>query len=385
MRVLLYGMQSSGASALTLTLAQKRDSVAFIDIWNMFAAPKLATERDVVAKVVVTSAFPLDVHRRRFRPDVTFLVLRHPVDNYYSLMGKTYANESGLIDEKFAILEEVLRAGTGYDHILYYEDFVFSPRGLIDLCRSIGWQINYDALHFQRTESEIEDFDVAACPGLREQLKYGMGNVCTTGLLRNSVKFAEPWGRTSHLPQLCPSVFQRYAEARADRGAQWHLPERALLSCSLSTILRELTASGTIPERSERFGYRLTLTGHSRKCRVTDTALVLCPDSRGGEVRLTVSGLPGRPFNRIAGTAFAMHPRALGTQTRIGIDGHAGERLAEQEFTLCHCNMRSIDLAFKPQDSTVRLSLSVGLAPGVKFAVHSEVCLLDLRLEQVAT
>src|SRR5580704_13666858 len=117
MRVLLYGMQSSGASVLAFTLAQKPDSVAFVDIWNMFAVPELVTDRDTVAKVVVTTAFSLDVHRRRFRPDVTLLVLRHPVDTYESLRGKPYANESGLMDEKLAVLEDVLRAGTGFDHI----------------------------------------------------------------------------------------------------------------------------------------------------------------------------------------------------------------------------------------------------------------------------
>ena len=68
MRVLVYGMQSSGASLVTLTLAQKRECVAFVDIWNMFAAPELKTDHDIVAKVVVTTAFSLEVHRRRFRP-----------------------------------------------------------------------------------------------------------------------------------------------------------------------------------------------------------------------------------------------------------------------------------------------------------------------------
>jgi hypothetical protein len=80
MRVLIYGMQSSGASAITFTAAQKPDCVAFVDIWSHFAAPQLGTSRDVVAKVVVTTAFPRSLHRGRFRPDYTILVLRHPAD-----------------------------------------------------------------------------------------------------------------------------------------------------------------------------------------------------------------------------------------------------------------------------------------------------------------
>lgn len=383
MRVLLYGMQSSGASALALAMAQKRDSVAFIDIWNMFAAPELDTDRDVAAKVVVTSAYRLDVHRRRFRPDVTLLVLRHPVDNYYSLAGKSYANESGLADEKFAILDEVLRSGAGFDHTVYYEDFVFSPRGLIDLCGSIGWPITCDALLFRRKQREIEDANADACPGIQDRLKYGVGNVHTQGLLRNRVKFSQPWGRTSHLPQLCPALFQQYEAVRAERGPLWHLPSPALMSCSLGTILRELTGSGEIQEESVRSGYRLTLTEGTPKCRVAEGAVVLGPAGHRRETQLTLSGLPGRPFNRITGTAYAVHPRARGTNARIRIESD-GEILAVQEFTLCHSDTRSIDLAFEAQEP-VSLSLGVRLAPGVESAAHAEVCFQDLRLEQAAT
>jgi hypothetical protein len=45
------------------------------------------------------------MHRRRFKPEVTVLFLRYPVDTYESLFGKTYANEAGLIDEKFSLQE----------------------------------------------------------------------------------------------------------------------------------------------------------------------------------------------------------------------------------------------------------------------------------------
>jgi hypothetical protein len=377
-------MQSSGASVLAYTLAQKPGSLAFIDIWNMFAAPELKTERDSVAKVVVTTAFSLKVHRRRFRPDVTLLVLRHPADAYDSLSGKSYANESGLIDEKFALLEEVFRAGKGFDHIVYYEDFVFSPRSLITLCDRIGWQIDYDALLFGRTQRDIQDTNAAACPGIHGRLKYGSGNIQTRGVLRDRVRFAEPWGKSAHLPLLCPSLFDHYSALRADRGAQWHLPSPALMSCSLRAIMEGLTNSGVVPEQSERAGYRLQLTNGTPHCRVDNAALVLSPAAPGRETQLTVAGLPGRPFNRICGTAHAEHPRALGTSTRIRIEDAFGECLAEQEFTLSHSDMRSIDLAFQPPFSEIRLSLGVRLAKCADSIAHAGVCFQDLRLEQMA-
>ena len=76
MRLLFYGMQSSGASIFALIAAQAPDCVAFIDIWSMYVAPRLATKHDVVAKVVVTASYPLQLHRERFRPDLTVLVLK---------------------------------------------------------------------------------------------------------------------------------------------------------------------------------------------------------------------------------------------------------------------------------------------------------------------
>ena len=383
MRVLLYGMQSSGASILAFTLAQKRDSLAFVDIWNMFAAPELETDRDIVANVVVTTAFSLETHRRRFRPDVTLLVLRHPVDTYDSLSSKSFANESGLLDEKLVMLEGVFRAGTGFDHIIHYEDFVFSPRLLIALFNEIGWHIGFDALLFTRTQQEIQAANELALPGIQERLKYGFGNTQTRGVLRDRVRFAEPSGMRSHLLRLCPSLFDHYAVTTADRGALWHVPAPALLSCNLSPIVRRLTKWGVIPQQCEYAGYSLRLTSGEPGCRVADTTLVLCPAASGQETQLTVSGLPSRPFNRISGAAYAAHPLALGTRIRVRIEGAAGDCLAEQEFTLCHSDMRCIDLAFDPPDSTIALSLGVRLAEGIDSAAHSEVCFKDLRLEQL--
>jgi hypothetical protein len=379
-------MQSSGASLLALTLAQKPDSMAFVDIWNMFAAPELETNRDCVAKVVVTTAFNLEVHRRRFRPDVTVLFLRHPVDTYESLFGKSYANEAGLIDEKFALLEEVFRAGTGFDHILHYEDFVFSPRGVIALFDRIGWHIGFNAMLFGRTQREIEEGNVAASPGIDKRLKYGVGNVQTRGLLRDRIRFAPPWGKSAHLTRVCPTLFDHYAALRKgkDRRDLWHVPSRALLSCNLGTILRELTKRGVIPERSERKGYQLRCTDGTPQSRVTDKELLLCPAANGRETQLLLSGLPGSPFNRVCATAYAEHPLASGTTVRLRIEGAAGEHLSEQELTLRHSDMRYVDLAFEAQSSTVTLHLSVRLANNADATDHAGICIKDLRLEQAA-
>jgi hypothetical protein len=138
MRLLIYGMQSSGASTLALLLAQKPECSAFADIWTMYVAPTLPADRAVVAKVVVTTAFPLALHQERFRPDRTILFLRHPQVNYRSLASKGYRNHCGFMEEKFAVLERVFAAKAAYDAVFYYEDLVLDPAGMADAVTRLG-------------------------------------------------------------------------------------------------------------------------------------------------------------------------------------------------------------------------------------------------------
>ncbi len=385
MRVLLYGMQSSGASVLAFTLAQRPKSAAFVDIWNMFAAPDIeATDRYTVAKVVVTTAFSLDAHRLRFRPDVTFLVLRHPVDTYDSLYGKSYANENGLIDEKFAIIEEVLRARSGFDQIVYYEDFAFRPRLLVDLAEGIGWKLGYDALLFKRTLEDMQRENLARFPGIDERLKYGAGNIQSNGVLRDRVRFSQPWGKTAHLPSICPSLFDHYDNLRAERGELWHVPSFAILSCGLHAILRELAGPGRIPRRVERAGYKLEFIGGNSRSRIQDTELVLYPSGRGDRTQLRLSGLPRQPFNRLRAILSAEHPLNSGTVVSIRIAGRDGQPGAGAEVMLCHSDMRNIDLCFELPADTISLELDLRMpGSGISQAV-SGVRIQSLRLEQVA-
>jgi hypothetical protein len=385
MRLLLYGMQSSGASILAFTFAQRPDSLAYVDIWNTYAAPEISSfDGDIVAKVVVTTAFSLEAHRRRFRPDVTILALRHPGDTFDSLFGKPYANDNGLMDEKFSVVERVFREGRGFDHLFHYEDFAFCPDKVIDQCNSVGWKIDIHALLFARSHQEIQDANIASCPEIERRLQYGPGNIQPHALLRGRARFSQPWGKTAHLPQICPSLFEHYTAMRADRGDLWHVPTAAILSCQLHAVLRELTYSGPIPRRSERSGYKLEFTGGTPQCRIGDAEIVLHPGARKSGTRLTVSGLPGYPLNRIRGVVYVEHPLARGTTVHLQLRGAAGRCMAEQSFTLCHGAMRNLDVSF---DSEERLTLSIGvrLSAGVDSDAHSSVLIRELRLEQVPT
>jgi len=384
MKVLIYGMQSSGASLLAYTLAQKPDCLAFIDVWNMYAAPSIETETDCVVKVVVTSAFSLELHKSRFRPDVTLLALRHPVNNYYSLQGKSYANESGLIDEKFTLLNETLRSGKGFDSILYYEDLVFSPRTIITLSREIGWKIGYESLLFSRSSSEIEKENKERYPQIETQLRYGAGNIHRNGPLPDKIRFSAPWGKTAHLSQLCPDLLAHYSVQRMQRADQWLVTSHAILSCEIHTVIRGKSASENIAPSWESDGYHITLHNGSSQCRASDTALYLQPSSVGRDTRLIVEGLPGSPFNRLRGLAILEHPLAAGTVVRIHASDANGEILAEQMFTLCHAYIRHFDLAYTSPCSKISLSFSVQLAGKGRKLEYSGVSFQRLRLEQVA-
>ncbi len=383
MKVLLYGMQSSGASIMAYTFAQLPGSLAFIDIWNMFGAPELTTDRDCVAKVVVTTTFSLVTHQRRFRPDITILVLRHPIDNYYSLCGKDYANDSGLIDEKFAQLEEVFRMGVGFDHVLYYEDFAFSPRKLIDFCGRIGWNLDYEALSLSRSPRQIEELNSASIPGLSEKLRYGSGNVRGGGLLRDRVKFSEPWGKTEHLSRVCPALLDHYSTVRQEKGASWYVPGRPLLSCSLSVIVRGREKSGQIPKKLQWGGYTVRLINSTPHCRVNDKELILCPEPSGKETQFTISGLPGEPFNRVSGSVVAEHPLAQGTAVRIGVEDR-GRVLKTWETQLSHADMQNFELEFPPKHSIIEIRLCVSILHVGTSSAHDAVSFRELRLEQFA-
>jgi hypothetical protein len=376
-------MQSSGASLLTFTLAQKPNSVAFVDIWNMFAAPELQTDRDVVAKVVVTTAYGLDIHQRRFRPDVTLLVLRHPVDTYDSLCKRPYANESGLIDEKFGVLEAVFRAGAACDYTVHYEDFVFSPRNFIDLSNRIGWSIDYEALGFARTPQEIEDCNTRALPDLQDRLKYGIGKFRSDGRRPDRVRFAGPTGARAHLTHLCPSLLDHYLTLRADRAARWNIPTSTALTCSLGPIIHGPLRATNTNERAMHPQHRVHFKNWTRQCSVVDEVVCLCPRSGRGDTQLSVEGLPGRPFNRVRGFVIAPHPSNPGTNVYLRVNDVDGVLLAEQTFILSCCDMRCIDLAFEPRAAAIALTLSVSSSEIVSTAAEARVCFRDMRLDYV--
>ena len=216
MRLLVYGMQSSGATAFALFLAQRPDCLGLVDILNNYAAPVLETQRDVVAKVVVTTAYPLQVHQERFRPDRTILFLRDPRDNYESLKRKPYRNHSGLIDEKFALLDTVFAERERFDAVIEYEDFVGRKAGVPGTVAGLGWPVE-EAYHtFRRTHVELASALWNADPGLFERFEFSYGNVQSGEVSERFRDKARSDGLEDHLAALCPRLLDHYRRRDAE-------------------------------------------------------------------------------------------------------------------------------------------------------------------------
>jgi hypothetical protein len=179
MRLFVHGMQSSGATAFTLFLAQRPDCLALVDIPNNFAAPRIGRvlTKDMVVKAVITTAYPAAVHIERFRPDRTILFLRDPRDNYQSLSSKTYRNYSGLMDEKFVLLDQVFAERSSFDAVIHYEDFVARSPQIIDTVNALGWRIDSQHYTYARRHDELFAALLEDLPDLYQSMEMVFGNV----------------------------------------------------------------------------------------------------------------------------------------------------------------------------------------------------------------
>lgn len=212
MRLLVYGMQSSGATAFTLFLAQRPGCLGLVDILNNYAAPRLQYDGDVVAKVVVTTAYPLPIHQERFQPDRTILFLRDPRANFESLGKKHYRNHSGLIDEKFALIDRIFRERDRFDAVIHYDDFIERAPRVLQAVNAAGWPVDETCYAFKRNHDDLTAALWQAVPDLFERFEFSYGNVQSAEVsprfrLRSFSAEIE-----AHLSRLCPHLLEHYQQ-----------------------------------------------------------------------------------------------------------------------------------------------------------------------------
>jgi len=177
MRILVYGMQSSGASLFTFFLAQRPDTIAVIDLWDGVVAPDFTdVAKDVIVKCVVAPVTPLETHLASFKPDVKILFVRSKASNMESLSVKSYRNDGGKMEDKFAEITSRVEQPTGFDHVVNYEDFLNDrPKVLAELSSLVAPSY----YEFKKTKDEVLDFNRTHSEWCRKNYrkKWGFGNI----------------------------------------------------------------------------------------------------------------------------------------------------------------------------------------------------------------
>lgn len=217
MKVLIYGLQSSGASLFAFFMAQRPRSIGIVDLNNHRLAPRLEIDLDIILKTVITTRWSLEEHIQSFMPDTTILFIRNPYTNYHSLMGKIYANRSGNIDDKFRLLDRIFQSRARFDAVFSYEDFIHSRQDTLSRMVSLGWSVPADSYDFPRPAREIYLFNChysnwcrnnPAAPGPRGG--WGMGNITGKNIklsLANRPYIPELDARVR---KLCPNIHEYY-------------------------------------------------------------------------------------------------------------------------------------------------------------------------------
>ena len=173
-RLLIYAMESSGASTFCLMLGQAPDSVPVVDLWSHCIAPPLRLDKPTVVKATATALYQVGHHIASFRPDRTILFLRDPVAVYCSLTKYHYANQFGTVEEKLARFDAEF-GSTAFDLVLRYEDFLARDPALLVALHGIGWPSTVEHYRLDRSIDQIREHNFSQSDWLREEYERGWG------------------------------------------------------------------------------------------------------------------------------------------------------------------------------------------------------------------
>lgn len=213
MRLLLHGLQASGASVTAAWLAQRPGCIALIDVPFSHITPFVAGNRPIVAKAVITTAYAITEHQERFEADKTVLIVRNPVANWLSLSRKGYRDDNGLMEEKFVLADAALaRVGKDYDLLIRYEDLEHKREDVRRALATLGWPLPPQADAFRKDQAAILSDLFAHAPGAAARFPHGFGDWREGGFRfgPNPEAAADVIATVS---TLCPRLMALYAEA----------------------------------------------------------------------------------------------------------------------------------------------------------------------------
>ncbi|SMF22315.1 hypothetical protein SAMN06265365_104122 [Tistlia consotensis] len=199
---------------MAMTLAQRAGCSALVDLPYFHLAPPLASDRPVLVKAVVTTAYTLAEHKARFRPDLTLLALRDPAAVWCSLSANPYRHRNGSAEEKLALFDRIFAKARDYDGLLHYEDLIRRPARFLEACAGFGWPLPDTALELPRkVEAIIADL-YATFPELPElfDLSFGGFDGGAISAERTAVPPGDP--ARARAAELCPALSGHYAQYR---------------------------------------------------------------------------------------------------------------------------------------------------------------------------
>jgi hypothetical protein len=201
MKTLVYGMQSSGASLFAYFLAQRRESIGVIDLYHDRLAPDLHSRHDIILKCTINNSHSLRDHQRSFRPDVSILFVRDPVQNAIRLATKPWKEFGGTVREKLALMNDYLANWKDhFDFVVTYEDFLYRRAAIVELLH-----VDSSYYSFPRSVEEVVQFSCAHSAWCRETYRSAWG----TGDIRSDAISLI----ATDIQTWCPEAFELYAGA----------------------------------------------------------------------------------------------------------------------------------------------------------------------------
>lgn len=323
LRIMFYGLQNSGATLVALFAGQRPGSVVLPDLFTMYCAPRVDDDLDVCLKVTVTTAFPLEQHIRRFRPDHVFLVVRRPVDNAVSLRRKPFARHDGTVEEKFQVADGHFVDPRPFTDVIHFEDFVDDHEPVQRMLDRLGWHLPSSAAEFNRSSLDMENDIWRMAPRLYEQVQWGPGQARVAPLPTIRLGAAEDPAAEQFCRQHAPHLHEHYQDR--ERSGLVPSPVRVRRTAQDESALQART--NFVANHLAIFEGFLRQNAPQEALEVTDELLALAPDVAAvWTARARALELNGSPYEARSALVEAIEsspePSELRRDLRLALASH---------------------------------------------------------------
>lgn len=213
MRLLLYGLQASGASAAAMLAAQRPGSLALVDVPSYARTPAFGAGRDAIAKAVVSMTHSLADHVDSFRPDAVLFVVRDPLAQYASAAAKGFRDRDGRLEDKIAAFDALYADRSRHaDAVIRHEDLAARDPDVAGTFAELSWRLPDDAFDLPRDRNAVLGALFDREPELFGRFDHGFGDARTEGGIGSAGIRTRRCERTdaAHVLALCPNLARVY-------------------------------------------------------------------------------------------------------------------------------------------------------------------------------